>query len=140
MVYHATQIIAQAFDQRGLKYNIREVGSLSTVELAFSGDNVDVKLNFISSDNDNDVKVLSNTFAKFPESKLSTGYKLANDLAREYKYLKFTIDKDGDMSAQYDFPLKTQDEALGEFAIEMAARFTKIINDCYPKIMKALWS
>lgn len=140
MVYHATEIIAAKFDEMDLKYSIREAGTLSLVELFIGGENVNVKFNFISFDNDNDVKVLTGSFAKFPESKLSVGYKLINDLNKEYKCLKFTIDSDGDVSAQYDFPLRTTDESLSEFAGEMLARFVKSINDCYPKIMKTVWS
>ncbi len=140
MIFNATNIIAKAFEEANLKCEIRELGDYSFVETGFSGDNCTFKLRFFSTDNDNDVKVLTEEFAKYPEDKLEEGYVVMNELSRKYRYLKFTLDKDdGAVSAQYDFPVALPEEALGKVAIEFAIRFSKIIDDAYPQIMRSIW-
>ena len=138
-MYQATVAIEKAFVDHGLRCAAKETASLSFVELNMTGDNTSVLIRFISTDNNNDVKVMTADFAKFPQKKLADGYELANELSREYKYMKFTIDNDGDMCAQYDFPVQISNECLGPVALEILMRCAKIIDDCYPKVMKTLW-
>lgn len=139
MVYQATKLIADAFKGAGPKYGVQEVGSLSFVELGFTGNNCTFKLRFISADDDNDVKVMTEDFAKYPENKFENGYKLMNELSRTYKYYKFTMDDKGGVCAQYDFPVSLPTDAIGKVAIELALRCAKIIDDVYPMVMKSIW-
>ena len=140
MLYHATQRIAEAFEEAGLKYQTQEIGPLSLVDTGFTGDNCTYRLRFISMDEDNDVKAMTEDFAKVPESRKAAAYQLLNQLNREYKYLKFTMDDKGAICAQYDFPLSLPDDRLGGVAIEVAVRASKIVDDAYPKIMQTIWS
>ncbi len=140
MVFKATNIIAKALKEAGLKCDVRENDEYSFVETGFSGENCTFKMCFFSADDDNDVKVLTNEFAKYPEDKLEEGYIIMNELSRKYRYLKFTLDKDdGAVNAQYDFPVALPEEVLGKVAIEFAIRFSKIIDDAYPQIMRSIW-
>ena len=139
MVYQATKLIADTFKEAGLKYGIQEVGPLSFVELGFTGDNCTFKLRFISADDDNDVKVMTEDFAKYPENKFGNGYKLMNELSRTYKYYKFTMDDKGGVCAQFDFPVALPSDAIGKVALELALRCAKIVDDVYPQVMKSIW-
>lgn len=140
MIYKATKIVAEAFEKRGLKHAVRETEAFSFVDTSFTGSNCNVRIRFINSDDDNDVKVLTENFAKFPESRRDRALELFNKLNRSYKYVKFTIDEDGEVTAQYDFPVSASDEDLGEMVIELAMRCAKIVDDTYPEIMQAIWS
>lgn len=139
MIYKATKIVAEAFEQASLKHAVRETDVFSYVDTSFTGSNCSVRIRFINSDDDNDVKVLTENFAKFPESKRIKGLELINDLNRNYKYIKFSIDDDGDLCAQYDLPVSAADENLGSIVIEIAMRCAKIVDDSYPKIMQSIW-
>ena len=68
------------------------------------------------------------------------GYTLANELNRKYKYVKFSIDNDGDMTAQWDLPDNVPNEAVGATGVEILIRMFQIIDDVYPEVMKAIWS
>ena len=139
MVYQATKQIAKAFKDAGLKCGIQEVANFSFVEAGFTGKNCTFKLRFISVDDDNDVKAMTEDFAKYPESKFQNGYKMMNELSRTYKYFKFTMDDNGAVCAQYDFPVSLTSDAVGQVAVEIALRCMKIIDDAYPNIMKSIW-
>ena len=139
MIYKATKLVAAAFEQENLKHAVRETEAFSFVDASFTGNNCTVRIRFINSDDDNDVKVLTENFAKFPASKRAKGLELINDLNRHYKYVKFAIDDDGDLTAQYDLPVSADDENLGKMVIEIAMRCAKIVDDSYPKIMQSIW-
>lgn len=139
MMRKATVLIEKALKGAGLKCQAIDLNEFSFVEAGFSGDNCTFKLRFISPDDDNDVKAMTEDFAKFPQNKLAAGYELINSLNRKYKYAKFTIDSNGAVSAQFDFPVRTSSETLGDEAIEIAIRFSKIIDDVYPDIMRVIY-
>ncbi|MBR5095031.1 MAG: YbjN domain-containing protein [Oscillospiraceae bacterium] len=140
MIYKATNLIATEFRNNGLKFATRELQNFSFLEAGFNGKNCSVTLRFISTDNDNDVKVLSEDFVKFPEGARERGFRLLNAMNRKYKYVKFTMDeKDGGVSAQFDFPLRLADAQVGPVAVEIALRFAKIVDDSYPEFMQGIW-
>lgn len=139
MIYQATKAISDAFKDAGLKCSVQEVDSLSFVETGFTAENCTFKLFFISTDDDNDVKAVTEDFAKYPESKLQSGYKMMNELSQTYKYFKFTIDDKGAVRARFDFPVSLSTEAVGKVAVEIALRCMSVVDDAYPKIMKSIW-
>ena len=139
MIFQATRTVQQAFLTSGIKCSSADLANFSYVEAGFTGDNYTVKIRFISEDNDNDVKMLTDNIAKFPKNKFANAYKLMNELSRKYKYVKFCVDDDGDVTAQYDFPICLTNEAVGKVAVEIALRTAKIVDDAYPEIMKAIW-
>lgn len=134
------QLIKKEFEKAELKHQVQQLGPLDFLEAGFSGDNATVKIRVIAVDNDSEVKVMSDDFAKFPGAKLEAGYKLANQLNRKYKFVKFTIDNDGDLSAQWDLPDSVPSELVGKVAMEIVLRMFKIIDDAYPEVMKAVWA
>ncbi len=140
MVYKATNLIAAAFDEKGIKYKIEETESLSFVKVGFTGDNLSVVSNLISTDNDNDVKIMTTNFAKFPEGKIEKGYEVVNQLNNKYRFAKFTIDSSGNVAAQYDLPVSTPDADVAALCVELVLRFAKIVDGAYPDVMKAIWS
>lgn len=141
MIYKATKAIDAAFKENGLKHKVNEQPSFSAVEAGFSGDNCTFTVHFVSQDDDCDVKVLTQDFAKFPGNKLTAGYEIINSLNKKYRYAKFVLDpSDGGVHAEYDFPVKLNIPTVKEVAVEIALRFMKIIDDAYPEIMKAIWS
>ena len=135
-MYHATEVIAKTFSEKGLKYRTREAGKLSMVEAGFDGKIVkNVIIRFLSADDDNDVSVRSTEIACYPEDKREMGYKRCNVINNKYRFLKFVMDDDGNVNAQFDFPQETSDECLGMMAREIFIRSMNIIDESYRDIM-----
>lgn len=61
-----------------------------------------------------------------------------NDLNCDYRYVKFCIDSDGDVNAEYDFTDRGTDPAAS--ANEILVHFVRILDKAYPTIMRTLWS
>ena len=112
---------------------------MTVVEAGFSGNNGTCKLNIISSDDDNDAQVRSAPIAKCPEDKRGAACELLNSLNSRFRFPKFVMDKDGDITVQYDIPLKVPDDALGDIAMELLIRISHIADEAYPEIMRFIW-
>ena len=139
-VFQATREIAAAFERHELKHSVNTVNGNSILDAGFSGKNISsFRMLFISSDNDNDVAVrVFNIVPSVPEEKKSAMLKAINHCNNQFRYVKFTMQDDSSVSAQYDLPLRSDN--VGEAAVEIAVRLLKIIDDSYPEFMKALWS
>lgn len=139
-MFNATNLIERALTERGIKCAKRDLTKLSFVEVGFTGENCTIKTRFISTSDDNDVKVLTDDLAIIPKAKREAGFVLINELNATYKFAKFTISEKGAVTAQYDFPNCTLSSELGNIAFEIAIRFSKIVDDIYPMLMKTIWS
>lgn len=138
-MYKATEEIRKAFEERGLKFRVNEGEKTCSVEAGFkSGAGVNVKIRFISTDDENDVAVRAFQIVSVPEAKRDEVLKKVNELNTQYRYAKFTIDDDGDINVEYDMPVKGAN--VGECALEMFLRFMKIIDQALPQIMKVIWA
>lgn len=137
-MFNATPIVEAALKKAGLKCHALDLGELSFVEAGFTGENTTTKIRFISSDNDNDIKVMTENIAKVNPAKRDRMYAILNSLNCKYKFAKFTMDDNGGVCAQYDVPISIGD-SLEAVALEIALRFAKIVDDAYPEIMKEIW-
>ena len=134
------QRIAAEFSKVGLKHQTLSVGSLNVIEGGFTGDNCTVKIRVVAVENESEIKVLSENFAKIPAQKQNEGYSLINALNKKYKYVKFVMDDSGEVCAQWDVLDTIPAETLGMVVVEVVVRMSRIIDDAYPEIMKMIWS
>lgn len=140
--FHATKIIAKAFEEHGAKFDVIAHHGMEQLVAGFpvrSGPNVIMR--FISCDNDNDIKasifgLISNT----PEDKRHRLMEACNILNRKVRYMKFNVDSDGDINMEYDFPVSSGDDCIGEMAFEIFVRAMSILDSEYDIFMKALYS
>ena len=56
------------------------------------------------------------------------------------RFAKFVLDNDGDINVEYDFPLKSSDDCVGEIAFEIFVRMMQILDEHYSIFMKAMYS
>ena len=140
MIHKATQIIENALKAKGLSYQVHELGDMSVIDCGFGGENCSVRVSFVSSDEDCDVKILSLPIAKYPKARLSEGYELINSLNAKYRFVKWVLDKDGDIHVEFDMLSGTPPVILGDLALEVFLRMVKIVDDAYPVIMRKIWS
>lgn len=140
--FHATEIIAKAFEEHEVKFDVTGRPGLEQLRAGFpvkSGPNVIMR--FISCDDDNDVKVgIFGLISDTPAKKRYRHMEACNVLNGKIRYMKFNVDDDGDINMQYDFPLNTGDDCIGEMAFEIFVRAMSILDSEYDIFMKALYS
>ncbi|MCD8105286.1 MAG: YbjN domain-containing protein [Lachnospiraceae bacterium] len=76
-------------------------------------------------------------FAKAPKDRLGQALIACNELNRKYKWVKFYVDGDGDVTAEDDAIIDAA--TCGDECFELMLRMTKIVDDSYPVIMKAIY-
>ena len=140
-MFQATQAIYNELknSNSNLKVFTEENDQRSEVWLQFTVDNGPAyRIRFISTDNDSDVAVRVFGLLRVEETKKSKMLSAINEINAQFRYVKFVMDDNNDISVQYDFPVRTvRVEASAE---EILIRFVKIIDDAYPMMMRALWS
>ena len=79
-----------------------------------------------------------NIVPSVPEAKRTVMLNTINRCNEKYRFIKYTLQEDNSLSAQYDMPIRS--DCIGEAAVEIAIRFLQIIDESYPEFMKAMWS
>ena len=140
-MFKATKLIAEAFDAKGLKYNTKENGELSLINVSMNNKSgSDEQYYFVSDDEKNDILIRSGTIARIPAEKTDAALELVNSFNTRFRFVRFYLDKDNDVIAQVDVPVETQDADVGKIAIEMLVRLSKMYDDVYPQLMKCIWN
>ncbi|MBQ8150885.1 MAG: YbjN domain-containing protein [Clostridia bacterium] len=137
MIHTATRAIQQTFDEKGVKYRIDERGEVSSVEAGFTIENgPNVIIRFISTDDDNDVAIRVLQLLKVTDAKRDSMLTAINQLNDKFRFLKFVMDDNGNVSVENDLCLCA--ENVGDICFEIFVRSLKIIKDAYPVLMRAL--
>ncbi len=140
--FKAINLIAETFEQRDVKFDVISHHGSEQLLAGFSVDcGPNVIMRFISSDNDNDVAArIFGLISNIPERKRARVMEACNVLNHKIRYTKFYLDTDGDINVEYDFPMSTPDEGIGEMAFEILVRMMQILDTEYGIFMKALYS
>lgn len=94
---------------------------------------------FQFDDSDTHVHVEGLNFIKVPESKYDKLYKLLNECNDQYAHIKFVLDtENGQIVARDDDIIQL--DTCGEECYELTYRMLKVVEDAYPKFMKAIWA
>ena len=75
---------------------------------------------------------------KVPVDRQLPVIELLNSLNAQYRWIKFYVNPQNDVNIQADAIISS--ETSGPIAVELLFRIIKIIDDTYPRIMKAVWS
>ena len=73
-----------------------------------------------------------------PKDKQKKMLEAVNELNLKYRFLRFYMDDDGDVSVAYDFPDRLDDASIGKAAFEILVRTLKVMSKAYPALMEAL--
>lgn len=140
--YNATNLIAETFEERGVKFDVVSHHGNEQLLAGFSVDcGPNVIMRFISRDNDNDVAAgIFGLITNTPTEKRARVMEACNVLNHKIRYMKFYLDTDGNINVEYDFPMHSPDNGIGEMAFEVFARMMHILNSEYSVFMKALYS
>lgn len=140
--FKAINLIAETFEKRGIKFDVVSHHGSEQLLAGFSVDcGPNVIMRFISRDNDNDVAVrIFGLISTTPKEKRARVMEACNVLNHKIRYMKFDLDTDGDINVEYDFPVHSPDDGIGEMAFEIFVRMIQILNSKYNIFMKALYS
>lgn len=139
-MYKMTREIYEALKNKsGLKVFTEEVGNSSFAWLQFSIKNGgSYRIRFISRDDDNDVAVRIFGLVSIDSAQQAKILPVLNQLNAKYRYVKFVMDKDGDINLEYDYLVRCPDPAAS--AEEIIVRIVKIVDEAYPELMRAMWA
>ena len=141
MIFAATKAIEAAMKAKDVKFTIDENDKLSIVRISVGADNLSYKISFASSDDDSDVAVRAFSIVRnVPDNKRAAVLEALNEANRRFRYFKFTLDKDGDVNADFDIPVRTPMSSVGDIAHELLVRSMDIFDKVYPDLMKAMWA
>lgn len=140
--FKAINLIAETFEKHGVKFDVVSHHGSEQLLAGFSVDcGPNVIMRFISSDNDNDVAarifgLISNT----PKEKRVRVMEACNVLNHKIRYMKFYLDTDGDINVEYDLPVHSSDDCIGEMAFKIFVRTMQILDSEYSIFMKSLYT
>jgi len=137
--------IADAFkarlDSRDIKYTYFEANENrnEAIKVSFSGKNADsISVMFFFDKNSDTINIKCFSIAKVPTEKLMNIYVVLNELNAEYRWVKFYVDDDNEVTVSGDAIADVA--TAGEELEEILVRYINIIDEVYPRIMKALWA
>ena len=134
------QAFAQKFidtmEENGIKYS--EVDE-NTLTISFSCDNIKAVTVFALFDEDGDpfVQFRCLEIESFKNNE-AAGLAVCNALNLQFRWVKFFLDKDLDVTATLDAML--DEDTSGEECHSMMMRLVNIVDDAYPRIAKARWA
>ena len=141
-MFDTIKYLVEAFDAHGLKYQVNETDRFQEIHVPFgikNGPFVDVRYISVNRGNDTLVRIM-NLVNKVPEEKHYKILEVCNMLNHKYRFLKFIIDPDNDVHVEYDLPVSTGNDCLGEMAFEIFIRTMQILNEGYVLIAKTLYA
>ena len=140
--YNTIKLLVEAFDAHDLKYQVIETDEFQEVHVPFgikNGPFVDVRFISVNRGNDTLVRII-NLVNKVPEEKRNRILEVCNALNLKYRFLKFIMDPDNNVHVEYDLPVNTGNDCLGEMAFEIFIRTMHILNEGYVLIARALYA
>ena len=127
-------------DAKGVRYDYFEPGENSSeaIKISYKCDNVDSVSVLVFFDKDGgSINAKSFSIAKVPTGKIVEMYTLLNELNYEYRWVKFYLDSDNEVTVSGDAIIS--EETAGNECLEIVLRYINIIDDVYPKLMKVIW-
>lgn len=89
-------------------------------------------------DNHNGVHFMCKNFCSVPDDKLIDLFAICNACNKQYRWVKFYVDDEGDVTAEDDAVLDMAN--VGQECIELVARIVRIVGEAYPQFMKAIYA
>ena len=137
-------LIQEAFNNHNIKYRIVETEQLSFIDAGYIiQGGPTVRFHFISQDRDdsNDVQIrIFGLLNKISADKRGVILEACNRINSELRFLKFYVDKEGNLSGQADLPTKISEDCVGECCFELFVRSMQILDQCYHYFPEAYYS
>lgn len=138
MANMAAKMFAAVLEEKQVNYSYLDEEQ-TVIRVGWKLDASKISIFFKFSDECTNVHFEGHEFLNVSADKIETMYKICNQCNREYRWTKFTVNEDnkeivveGDAVIQLD--------SCGMECFELMIRTTQIVEDAYPKFMKAMWA
>ena len=130
------QLFMEHMDKEGIKYVERDE---FVVKVTYSGDNLKSIPVYVFFDEDGDplVQLKCWEIANF-KNKEGKGILACNEANKQYRWVKFYLDKDCDIVASIDAYIDAS--TCGSECLSLVRRVVNITDETYPIFAKALWA
>ena len=143
MAQNTVELISEAFDRHEIRYRRVDTETVSFIDAGFNiKGGPTVRFHFFSQgDKGNDVQVrIIGLMNKVNPEKRGAILEACNRVNSEMRFLKFYIDKQGDLQGQGDLPADTSEDCVGECCFELFLRSMQILDQCYHYFPEAYYS
>lgn len=131
----AAKAFTDYLDGRNVKYKTFDENTLT---VTYVGENApEIEVMFIFGNENHDVAVRCWSVAKVPPEKLTKAYELCSKLNNKWRWMKFCVDSDDEITAQNDAIINLS--TAGAECFELLARCVDIVDRSYPEIMAMIW-
>ena len=133
-------LIEDYFNDRDFKFDVREMrdGDVMFVIPLGSKNLPGIRIRLVVTP-EGICKIFTYLANEVPEKKRIAMLETLNKLENKYRYVKLTLDSDGDVLASYDF-IALDDEEVAIKQVEMMLSVIKNVMDtCVPAIMRLVW-
>lgn len=132
------QDIKDAFDRTDTKYRESSNGKVWEVVAGFTGKEKNYSIKYMcTSPQDDSLAIRIFGIVSVERHQYGRVYPVLQQLQDKYRFLRFTLDKDGDVNVEYDMTCCSTGAGLA--ALEMAIRITQILDECYPQLKRAAY-
>lgn len=141
-MFKAIRLIMQEMDKVNMHYNVEDMEDVNILSAGYGIENGPmITIKVFSQDDDNDVAVrVYGILHNVAEERLPKIMKVINQCNQKFRYFKFVMNDDNDVSVEYDFPVEASDYTLGQEVVEVLMRMMHVLDECYPVLMRAIWS
>ena len=138
MAEMAAKMVSQFFEAQDTRANEVQEGVLR-IGWSFDGGTIEIFFDF--DETDTHVHLEGLNFIKVPEDKFDSLalYKTINECNCTYTHVKFVLDtENGQILARDDDVIQL--DSCGPECYELMMRMVRIVQDAFPKFMKAMWA
>lgn len=133
MITEACMTFRNHMDEAGIKYRVLD-DKATTV--SFNCSNISSITVIVVFDDDGESAAFrADSIANFRDNLFSKGLIVCNELNNHYRWVKFYLDEDQDVTAEADAVLNGENAGL--VATEIVQRMVGIVDEAYPKLMLA---
>lgn len=138
MASQAAKLFVSYMEAKNLKVSVvDEEARLVKSSFSLDGTSVDIYIQF--GEDECDAHFEGRNFINIPKDKEEVVYKICNVCNDNYRWVKFVLDEDSKaFCCRCDAVIQLDSCAAEVYEIMM--RICSIIDNAYPKIMKALWA
>ena len=120
------KLFTSALDAKGIKYRVDD--ERPVVRITYDGENYkDLTFTFIFDDDGESVALRVFSIEEFTAAQLPQAYAFCNRMNSEYRWLRFHIDSDNELTAGMDAVITS--ENAGAVCSELLSRAVDIVDD-----------
>ena len=138
MANQAAKMFAALLDAQGMTHRVMGDDD-EVIRTGWNLDNTKLEIFFFFFKDSENVHIEGHDFIKIPKEKEDKFYKICNDLNKQYRWFKFTLNTERHELVLEDDAI-IQLDSCAEEVFELMLRMTHVVDEVFPECMKALYA